>query len=69
MIFYTPVDVNQLFSQDLSPTIHQIEMNGIWIEGYTMDNQFIISKLISTNPNDYLKDTYQPGRNFSIYNE
>lgn len=66
MIFYTPVDVNQLFTQDLGPSMQQIEMNGMWIEGYTMDGQFIISKLISTNPNDYLNDTYQPGRNFSI---
>lgn len=66
MIFYTPVDVNQLFAQELGPTMQQIEMNGMWIEGYTMEGQFIISKLISTNPNDYLNDTYQPGRNFSI---
>ena len=66
MIFYTPVDVNQLFAQELGPTMQQIEMNGMWIEGYTMEGQFIISKLISTNPNDYLNDTYQPGRNVSI---
>ena len=67
MIHYTPLSNEEVFPTADQSALQSISVNGIWLEGYSTNNgEFIIQKLISTNPNDYLEQTYQPGRNFSI---
>jgi len=67
MIHYTPLSNEEIFPSATNSTIQSVSINGIWLEGFQNDNgEFIIQKLISTNPYDYLDETYQPGRNFSI---
>ena len=67
MIHYTPLFNEEVFPSEDNLVLQSMSINGIWLEGYSSNNgDFIIQKLISTNPNDYLNETYQPGRNFSI---
>ncbi len=44
-----------------------IYQNGRWFEGSRQNGQFCISRVISTNPADYLR--YTPGQTLSLSEE
>jgi hypothetical protein len=65
MTLYTIVDPELIWQQDAEVhdiTREEIEYDGILLEVTRYDDKtVIINRIISTNPNDYMKPYLQPG--------
>ncbi|WP_083248315.1 YlzJ-like family protein [Desulfuribacillus stibiiarsenatis] len=65
MIIYTPLPIESVLqsSEEVQPTYIEIEYEGRLVQLETIDNyQAKIVRLVSSNPNDYLNNTYMPGK-------
>ncbi len=68
MIIYTPIPPEGLFGMtDSTASYTELEVNGArLVVEQTGMNQCRVVRLISTDPNDYLKAEYQPGAELSF---
>ena len=67
MVLYTPLSHEEIFPPE------EDEIQTIEYQGRTMhvrrndDGEYQLVRLISTNPADYLNNTFQPGSIINIY--
>ncbi|OEH85968.1 hypothetical protein BHU72_03660 [Desulfuribacillus stibiiarsenatis] len=64
-MIYTPLPIESVLqsSEEVQPTYIEIEYEGRLVQLETIDNyQAKIVRLVSSNPNDYLNNTYMPGK-------
>lgn len=64
MILHTIIDVNDIFYEQASPTnsISCKDIGNVHLEGIKSDKGIEIKRIISTNPDDYLKGKYSIGK-------
>ena len=60
MILWTIEPVDRIFPTELSKTV-TMSISGGFLEGSISPKGFSVSRLISTNPKDYLNKEYSPG--------
>ena len=64
MIFYTPLQLEEVF---VNPEEEQAERAYVSHGGKMLyvdkfpNGEYMLTQLVSTNPNDYLNDHYRPG--------
>lgn len=68
MILYTIVPYEEVFqtSDDKSMNEMTVFVNNVQLVVRQQDDKWQITRLISTNPNDYLDKRYQPGQFLSF---
>jgi hypothetical protein len=70
MILYTIMDTEFVLRHETpktTPKMKEIVLNGIRLEVNNMDEQnYIINRIISTNPSDYLRPEIQPGMSLTV---
>ncbi len=61
-MLYTIVDLDEVLASDLScPAFETVRLGSKFFEGVQDQNGFVISRMISTDPADYLNASYFPG--------
>ncbi|GAK02000.1 hypothetical protein JCM19037_200 [Geomicrobium sp. JCM 19037] len=62
MIIYTPLSMDEVFPQTEGIDCHYVETdNGVVMLEKSGDGQWVVGRLLSTEPNDFLQPKYQPG--------
>ena len=66
-MLYTIVSPDEVMAMEPSdPQLETVRLGSRLCEGVRSPNGFIISRMISTNPADYLNDCYSPGRRLKV---
>lgn len=66
-MLYTIVSPDEVMAMEPSdPRLETVRLGSRLFEGVRNQNGFIISRMISTNPSDYLNDCYSPGRRLKV---
>lgn len=60
MILWTVEPYDRIFPTELSKTV-TMSISGGFLEGSMTQKGFSVSRLVSTNPKDYLNKEYSPG--------
>ena len=61
MILHTIIPLEQVFSQPMNVTYEYRPMHNGYLQGIHSDGVFTVSRVISTNPRDYLDPRFAPG--------